>query len=127
MICMQSSHRLIHLHLLFQTSKVMAKKELAYVPLIGWMWYFQEIVFCKRKWEEDRRTVNKSLQNLRDYPENFWVRLPSSHDIDWKKYEKMFPLHRPINGGPPHNEKPHHKLIQFFLPQCDSCSFKNLH
>ncbi|KAL2083023.1 hypothetical protein ACEWY4_020796 [Coilia grayii] len=57
------------------TSKVMAKKELAYVPLIGWMWYFQEIVFCKRKWEEDRRTVAKSLQNLRDYPENFWFLL----------------------------------------------------
>ncbi|XP_012672439.2 1-acyl-sn-glycerol-3-phosphate acyltransferase delta isoform X2 [Clupea harengus] len=54
------------------TSKVMAKKELAYVPLIGWMWYFQEIVFCKRKWEDDRRTVIKSLHNLRDYPENFW-------------------------------------------------------
>ena len=52
---------------------MLAKKELAYVPLIGWMWYFQEIVFCKRKWEEDRRTVAQSLQNLRDYPEKFWV------------------------------------------------------
>ena len=52
---------------------MLAKKELEYVPLIGWMWYFQEIVFCKRKWEEDRRTVAQSLQNLRDYPEKFWV------------------------------------------------------
>ncbi|XP_063047559.1 1-acyl-sn-glycerol-3-phosphate acyltransferase delta [Engraulis encrasicolus] len=57
------------------SSKVMAKKELSYVPLIGWMWYFQEIVFCKRKWEEDRRNVAESLQNLRDYPENFWFLL----------------------------------------------------
>ncbi|XP_062319005.1 1-acyl-sn-glycerol-3-phosphate acyltransferase delta [Osmerus eperlanus] len=57
------------------SSKVLAKKELAYVPLIGWMWYFQEIVFCKRKWEEDRRTVAQSLQNLRDYPEKFWFLL----------------------------------------------------
>uniref|UniRef100_A0AAY4DEJ1 1-acyl-sn-glycerol-3-phosphate acyltransferase delta n=1 Tax=Denticeps clupeoides TaxID=299321 RepID=A0AAY4DEJ1_9TELE len=57
------------------TSKVMAKKELAFVPLIGWMWYFQEIVFCKRKWEEDRRTVARSLQNLQDYPEDFWFLL----------------------------------------------------
>uniref|UniRef100_A0A3B4Y6K2 1-acyl-sn-glycerol-3-phosphate acyltransferase delta n=1 Tax=Seriola lalandi dorsalis TaxID=1841481 RepID=A0A3B4Y6K2_SERLL len=55
------------------SSKVLAKKELAYVPIIGWMWYFLEIVFCKRKWEEDRRTVAQSLQNLRDYPENYWV------------------------------------------------------
>lgn len=57
-----------------QSSKVLAKKELSYVPIIGWMWYFLEIVFCKRKWEEDRKTVAQSLQNLHDYPENFWVR-----------------------------------------------------
>lgn len=57
----------------FQSSKVLAKKELSYIPVIGWMWYFLEIVFCKRKWEEDRRTVAQSLQNLWDYPENFWV------------------------------------------------------
>lgn len=52
---------------------MLAKKELSYVPVIGWMWYFLEIVFCKRKWEEDRKTVLQSLQNLQDYPENFWV------------------------------------------------------
>ncbi|XP_059215396.1 1-acyl-sn-glycerol-3-phosphate acyltransferase delta [Centropristis striata] len=57
------------------SSKVLAKKELSYVPIIGWMWYFLEIVFCKRKWEEDRRTVAQSLQNLHDYPENFWFLL----------------------------------------------------
>ncbi|XP_062912489.1 1-acyl-sn-glycerol-3-phosphate acyltransferase delta-like [Mobula hypostoma] len=54
------------------SSKVLAKKELAYVPLIGWMWYFLEIVFCKRQWEEDRKNVVQSLLNLRDYPEIFW-------------------------------------------------------
>lgn len=43
------------------------------MPIIGWMWYFLEIVFCKRKWEEDRKTVVQKLLNLRDYPENFWV------------------------------------------------------
>ncbi|KFP58329.1 1-acyl-sn-glycerol-3-phosphate acyltransferase delta, partial [Cathartes aura] len=55
-----------------QSSKVLAKKELSYMPVIGWMWYFLEIVFCKRKWEEDRKTVMQKLLNLRDYPENFW-------------------------------------------------------
>lgn len=59
----------------FQSSKVLAKKELAYVPVIGWMWYFLEIVFCKRNWEQDRRTVAQGLQNLQDYPEHFWVNL----------------------------------------------------
>ncbi|KTF87562.1 hypothetical protein cypCar_00025991 [Cyprinus carpio] len=57
------------------SSKVLAKKELSYVPVIGWMWYFLEIVFCKRKWEEDRKTVVQSLRNLQDYPENFWFLL----------------------------------------------------
>lgn len=58
-----------------QSSKVLAKKDLSYVPIIGWMWYFLEIVFCKRKWEEDRKTVVEALHKLHDYPENFWVRL----------------------------------------------------
>lgn len=57
----------------FQSSKVLAKKELLYVPLIGWTWYFLEIVFCKRKWEEDRDTVVEGLKLLSDYPEYMWV------------------------------------------------------
>ncbi|XP_030012668.1 1-acyl-sn-glycerol-3-phosphate acyltransferase delta [Sphaeramia orbicularis] len=77
------------------SSKVLAKKELAYVPVIGWMWYFLEIVFCKRKWEEDRKTVAQSLQNLQDYPENFWFLLycegtrftPKKHEISMQVAE----------------------------------------
>uniref|UniRef100_A0AAZ3PKY3 1-acylglycerol-3-phosphate O-acyltransferase n=1 Tax=Oncorhynchus tshawytscha TaxID=74940 RepID=A0AAZ3PKY3_ONCTS len=53
-------------------SKCLAKKELSYLPVIGWMWYFLEMVFIKRKWEEDKSNFVQSLQNLRDYPENFW-------------------------------------------------------
>ncbi|CAB1338472.1 unnamed protein product [Coregonus sp. 'balchen'] len=56
-------------------SKCLAKKELSYLPVIGWMWYFLEMVFIKRKWEEDKRNFVQSLQNLRDYPENFWFLL----------------------------------------------------
>ncbi|CAG5865433.1 unnamed protein product [Menidia menidia] len=51
------------------SSKVLAKHELLKVPLIGWTWYFLEIVFCKRKWEEDRDTVFSGLSRLKDYPE----------------------------------------------------------
>ncbi|XP_063812975.1 1-acyl-sn-glycerol-3-phosphate acyltransferase gamma [Pseudophryne corroboree] len=57
------------------SSKVLAKKELLMVPLIGWTWYFLEIVFCKRKWEEDRDTVLHGLHSLRDYPEYMWFLL----------------------------------------------------
>uniref|UniRef100_A0A3B5B8Z6 1-acyl-sn-glycerol-3-phosphate acyltransferase delta n=1 Tax=Stegastes partitus TaxID=144197 RepID=A0A3B5B8Z6_9TELE len=77
------------------SSKVLAKKDLAYVPVIGWMWYFLEIVFCKRKWEEDRITVAQSLQRLQDYPENFWFLLycegtrftPKKHQISMQVAE----------------------------------------
>lgn len=57
------------------SSKVLVKKELAYVPVIGWMWYFLEIVFVKRKWDEDRIAVAKSLQKLHNYPEHYWFLL----------------------------------------------------
>uniref|UniRef100_A0A6Q2ZEG8 Phospholipid/glycerol acyltransferase domain-containing protein n=1 Tax=Esox lucius TaxID=8010 RepID=A0A6Q2ZEG8_ESOLU len=57
------------------SSKVLAKHELLKVPLIGWTWYFLEIVFCKRKWEEDRDTVFRGLNRLKDYPEFMWFLL----------------------------------------------------
>lgn len=77
------------------SSKVLAKQELSYVPVIGWMFYFLEIVFCKRKWEEDRTTVAQSLQNLHDYPENFWFLLycegtrftPKKHQVSMQVAE----------------------------------------
>lgn len=77
------------------SSKVLAKKELSYVPIIGWMWYFLEVVFCKRKWEEDRTTVAQSLQRLHDYPENFWFLLhcegtrftPKKHQVSMQVAE----------------------------------------
>nr|XP_048307285.1 1-acyl-sn-glycerol-3-phosphate acyltransferase gamma isoform X5 [Myodes glareolus] len=57
------------------SSKVLAKRELLCVPLIGWTWYFLEIVFCKRKWEEDRDIVKEGLKRLADYPECMWFLL----------------------------------------------------
>ncbi|XP_071393163.1 1-acyl-sn-glycerol-3-phosphate acyltransferase gamma [Centroberyx affinis] len=57
------------------SSKVLAKHELLKVPLIGWTWYFLEVVFCKRKWEEDKKAVTNGLTQLKDYPENMWVLL----------------------------------------------------
>ena len=56
-----------------QSSKVLAKRELLCVPLICWTLYFLEIVFCKRKWEEDRDIVKEGLKRLADYPECMWV------------------------------------------------------
>ncbi|XP_075438979.1 1-acyl-sn-glycerol-3-phosphate acyltransferase gamma, partial [Ascaphus truei] len=55
------------------SSKVLAKNELLMVPLIGWTWYFMEIVFCKRKWKRTEHTVVQGIERLRDYPEYMWV------------------------------------------------------
>ncbi|KAG9332929.1 hypothetical protein JZ751_014023 [Albula glossodonta] len=35
----------------------------------------EHIVFCKRKWEEDRDTVFRGLERLKDYPEYMWFLL----------------------------------------------------
>lgn len=51
------------------------------MPLIGWTWYFLEIVFCKRKWEEDRDTVIEGLKRLSDYPEYMWVSALASRPL----------------------------------------------
>ncbi|XP_051817024.1 1-acyl-sn-glycerol-3-phosphate acyltransferase gamma-like [Antechinus flavipes] len=53
------------------TFKVMAKKELLWVPVIGWTTYFMESVFCERKWEQDQVGLVKSLSRLADFPEPF--------------------------------------------------------
>lgn len=57
------------------SSKVLAKHELLKVPLIGWTWYFIEMVFCKRNWAEDKKAVINGLNNLKDFPEKMWVLL----------------------------------------------------
>lgn len=61
---------------------MLAKHELLKVPLIGWTWYFLEIVFCKRRWEEDKKTVFSGLNRLKDYPEFMWVGTKSSLKLD---------------------------------------------
>ena len=70
---------------------MLAKHELLKVPLIGWTWYFLEIVFCKRRWEEDRDTVFKGLDALKDYPEFMWVGTWTSDEskrlfLKWKLF-----------------------------------------
>lgn len=76
-----------------QSSKVLAKRELLCVPVIGWTWYFLEIVFCRRRWEEDRDTVVQGLQRLADYPEYMWVSpaVPPAHGRTLRGHER--PLH----------------------------------
>lgn len=56
-------------------TKIYGKSSLKMVPLIGWAWMFTESIFLKREWEEDKRIIMHDLQNLTEYPENYWVTL----------------------------------------------------
>ncbi|XP_036616373.1 1-acyl-sn-glycerol-3-phosphate acyltransferase gamma-like [Trichosurus vulpecula] len=51
------------------SSRVLVKKELLYVPVIGWITYFNGNIFCKRKWEEDKHDLVEGLSGLAHYPE----------------------------------------------------------
>lgn len=78
---------------------MLAKHELLKVPLIGWTWYFLEVVFCKRKWEEDKKAVTNGLNQLKDYPENMWVsQMHRSHhfSIEFRRSPVTNPLRRPV-------------------------------
>lgn len=44
--------------------KTTAKKMIAYVPVMGWNWFFGEMIFLERNWEKDREQLPKKLDNL---------------------------------------------------------------
>jgi lysophosphatidic acid acyltransferase/lysophosphatidylinositol acyltransferase len=56
-------------------TKVYAKAPLRFVPIIGWLWMFTESIFLKREWDRDRATIVHDLNNLTDYPKDYWVTL----------------------------------------------------
>jgi len=47
--------------------KTFSKKEICYVPVIGWNWFFGEIIFLERNWEKDRSSLDKKIGRLLDY------------------------------------------------------------
>lgn len=54
-------------------SKSFVKDDLRYMPVLGWLFYFGEFVFLKRKWEEDKQNLASSIDLLMNY--NFPVML----------------------------------------------------
>jgi len=47
--------------------KTFAKKEIKYVPVMGWNWFFGEVIFLERNWEKDRASLDKKIGRLLDY------------------------------------------------------------
>eukprot|EP00050_Salpingoeca_kvevrii_P012912 m.25622 g.25622 ORF g.25622 m.25622 type:complete len:369 (-) comp4460_c0_seq1:173-1279(-) len=54
-------------------TKCLLKKELRYIPVLGWSWWFLEYIFLQRNWEHDRIHLRKSFQRLVDFPLAFWM------------------------------------------------------
>jgi lysophosphatidic acid acyltransferase/lysophosphatidylinositol acyltransferase len=54
-------------------SKVMAKKALKFAPIVGWTWYFAEILFLDRDWNKDQIMLSRQFDTLLEWPDPFWV------------------------------------------------------
>ncbi|KAC9326664.1 hypothetical protein E3N88_45987 [Mikania micrantha] len=51
------------------------KKSSKLLPVIGWSMWFSECLFLERSWAKDEPTLKLGLQQLKDYPQPFWLAL----------------------------------------------------
>ncbi|KAL5290992.1 AGPAT3 family protein [Megaselia abdita] len=49
--------------------KAFAKKVLQYVPVIGWCWYFSELIFLSRSYEKDKEIIQKQVKDIFTFPD----------------------------------------------------------
>lgn len=49
--------------------KAFAKKVLQYVPVIGWCWYFSELIFLSRSYEKDKDIIQKQVKSVFTFPD----------------------------------------------------------
>ncbi|ODM93352.1 1-acyl-sn-glycerol-3-phosphate acyltransferase gamma [Orchesella cincta] len=88
-------------------ARVYLKKILAYVPILGFTWKFQENVFLERNWEKDKKSLGGQLNNLVNYPDPMWITLfPEGTRFTKKKHEASMDVAR-AKGLP---ELKHHLL-----------------
>ncbi|RXH82632.1 hypothetical protein DVH24_002404 [Malus domestica] len=51
------------------------KKEIMFIPFIGWSMWFSEYVFLERQWTKDEKTLKSCFRRLEDFPGPFWLAL----------------------------------------------------
>ncbi|KAM1415456.1 hypothetical protein ACFX2I_007104 [Malus domestica] len=51
------------------------KKEIMFIPFIGWSMWFSEYVFLERQWTKDENTLKSCFRRLEDFPGPFWLAL----------------------------------------------------
>ncbi len=42
--------------------RVIAKKVLRFIPVLGWAWVFSDNIYLARKWEDDKDILAKGIQ-----------------------------------------------------------------
>lgn len=55
--------------------KVMFKNSLRYLPVFGFFWICTENIFLKRNWEEDSKTLIKSLSAVFEFPKDHFFNI----------------------------------------------------
>jgi len=57
--------------LYFEGTKIVGKRSLAFIPVLGYSWFFTESIFLRRSWVTDRKILEKDIQELvNDYPKD---------------------------------------------------------
>ncbi|KAL5567145.1 hypothetical protein UlMin_030309 [Ulmus minor] len=51
------------------------KKEVKFLPIIGWSMWFSDYVFLERSWAKDESTLKSGFRRLEDFPMPFWLAL----------------------------------------------------
>ncbi|CAF3236758.1 unnamed protein product [Rotaria socialis] len=53
--------------------KIVGKRSLSLIPVLGWSWLFSESIFLRRIWENDKRVLEHDIQQLLNgYPDNYY-------------------------------------------------------
>lgn len=64
--------------------KIVGKRSLSFIPILGWSWALTESIFLRRVWERDQKILERDIQTLIDgYPENYFfsVRRETRNDL----------------------------------------------
>jgi len=53
--------------------KIVGKRSLSLIPIVGWSWFFSESIFLRRVWETDKKILEHDIQQLLNgYPDNYY-------------------------------------------------------
>ncbi|CAF1140090.1 unnamed protein product [Rotaria sp. Silwood1] len=53
--------------------KIVGKRSLSLIPILGWSWFFSESIFLRRIWESDKKVLEHDIQQLLNgYPDNYY-------------------------------------------------------